>query len=174
MSWLSLKILHLVYPFSVKILFFKVNNNSLLLSVETRGHITQAIQSGWADSTVKHYSSAIKQFIHFCDTERIPEHLCFPADEFVLCAFTASSLGKYARTTPCNHLSALKAWHIAHNLEWKVVHVFSTFSMAFITVHLEDRGTHLIPLSTQGCSDSLLNASILACPLTLWWQLVQQ
>ena len=99
--------------------FFTVNDNSLLFSEQTRGHITQAIQSGWAGSMVKCYSGAIDQFIRFCDTEHILEHLHFPTDEFILCAFAASSLGKHARTTPRNCLSALKAWHITHNLEWK-------------------------------------------------------
>ena len=37
----------------------------------------------------------------------------------MLCAFVASSLGRHASSTPKSHLSALKAWHLAHNLEWK-------------------------------------------------------
>jgi hypothetical protein len=36
----------------------------------------------------------------------------------VLCAFAASSLGKHAGGTPRGHLSALKAWHTAHNVSW--------------------------------------------------------
>jgi hypothetical protein len=47
------------------------------------------------------------------------EHFCFPTDEFVLCAFMASSLGKHASSTPCSRLSALKAWHFTHDMEWK-------------------------------------------------------
>lgn len=99
--------------------FFSINTGTHLLSSRARGHISQAIQSGWADSTIRRYAGTIKQFIRFCDTERIPEHLRFPADEFVLCAFAASSLGKHSRSTPRARLSALKAWHIAHNVEWK-------------------------------------------------------
>ena len=98
--------------------FFNVHNDSLLLSLQARTQITQAIQNGWANSTLKRYSGAIKQFILFCDTERVPEHLRFPADEFVLCAFAASSFGKHAGGTPRNRLSALKAWHAAHNVKW--------------------------------------------------------
>ena len=96
--------------------FFDIGTNSSILSPRARDHVSLAIQNSWARSTVKRYSGTIKQFILFCDAERIPEHLRFPADEFVLCAFAASSLGKHARTT---RLSALKAWHIAHNMEWK-------------------------------------------------------
>jgi hypothetical protein len=47
------------------------------------------------------------------------KHLRFPTDKFVLCAFMASSLGKHASSTPCSCLSALKAWHFTHNMEWK-------------------------------------------------------
>jgi hypothetical protein len=99
--------------------FFNVVNDTHLLSPQSRNHVTQAIQSGWAGSTIKRYSSAIEHYIRFCDTEGVPAHLRFPADEFVLCAFAASSIRKHTRSTPSNRLSALKAWHIAHNLEWK-------------------------------------------------------
>jgi hypothetical protein len=99
--------------------FFTVSGSSHLLSSRTRGHVSRAIQNGWATSTIKRYSSTVEQFIRFCDLEQVPDHLRFPADEFVLCAFAASSLGKHSRSTPSNRLSALKAWHIAHNVEWK-------------------------------------------------------
>jgi hypothetical protein len=100
-------------------LLFDVNNDSQLLSPRSKRHVTQAIKNGWAHSTVKRYSGSIDQFIHFCDVEGVPNHLRFPADEFVLCAFAASSVGIHSRSTPRNRLSALKAWHIAHNMEWK-------------------------------------------------------
>lgn len=68
------------YPHS----FFSVTNDSSALSTHTKNYITQAIQSSLADTTVKRYSGTIKQFIRFCDAERVPEHLRFPTDEFVL------------------------------------------------------------------------------------------
>lgn len=99
--------------------FFDVHHSSNLLSQQSRQHVTRAIQNGWAESTVQRYSGAIRQFMRFCDSEGVPSHLRFPADEFVLCAFAASSAGVHSRTTPRNRLSALKAWHVAHNMEWK-------------------------------------------------------
>ena len=99
--------------------FFDISTGSHLLSSRARDHVSLAIQNGWARSTVKRYAGTIKQYILFCDAEHVPEHLCFPANEFVLCAFAASSLGRHARTTPRNRLAALKAWHLAHNMEWK-------------------------------------------------------
>ena len=98
--------------------FFDIANDSILFSPQSKRHVTRAIQNGWASSTVKRYSGSIKQFIRFCDMEGIPNHLRFPADEFVLCAFAASSAGVHSRSTPRNRLSALKAWHVAHNLKW--------------------------------------------------------
>ena len=99
--------------------FFDGHVNSLALSAHTKHRVTQAIQSAWADSTRRRYSGAICQFLLFCDKEHVPTHLRFPADKFVLCAFAASSLGKHTGGTPKARLSALKAWHISHNVEWK-------------------------------------------------------
>jgi hypothetical protein len=89
------------------------------LSSHSKHHIARAIRNSWASSTVRRYSGSITQFIRFCDTEGILNHLRFPEDEFVLCAFAASSVGVHARSTPRNRLSALKAWHVIHNMEWK-------------------------------------------------------
>jgi hypothetical protein len=101
--------------------FFDVADNSRLAGItpRTRTQVNRAIQNGWAPSTFKRYSGSIQQFIRFCDEEGVPNHLRFPADEFVLCAFAASSTGHHSSSTPRNRLAALKAWHSAHNLEWK-------------------------------------------------------
>jgi hypothetical protein len=106
-------------PHSTQCRFFDVHDDSHLLSQQSRQHVTRAIQNSWARSTVNHYSGAIQQFIQFCDAEGVPSHLRFPADKFVLCTFAASSADVHSRSTPRNRLSALKAWHVAHNTEWK-------------------------------------------------------
>ncbi|KAJ7478785.1 hypothetical protein B0H11DRAFT_1652519, partial [Mycena galericulata] len=36
-----------------------------------------------------------------------------------VCAFAASSAGIHAGSTARNNIAALKAWHIAQNVEWK-------------------------------------------------------
>ena len=64
--------------------FFNIHNNFLMLSSFKKDSITRAIQAGWAESTLKQYTGTIKQFIRFCDAEHVPEHLHFPADEFIL------------------------------------------------------------------------------------------
>lgn len=106
-------------PVTVNHPFFTVDSRHLHFSAQTKNHVTRAIQNSWADSTIRRYSGTIKRFIRFCDAERVPEHLRFPADEFLLCAFAASSLGRHAVGTARARLSALKAWHMAHNAEWK-------------------------------------------------------
>ena len=99
--------------------FFNISKDSALLSACAKDDINFAIQHGWANSTMKWHFGAIQQFIDFCITEHIPNNLHFPADEFILCAFAASSVGRHSGSTPCARLSAIKAWHIAHNMEWK-------------------------------------------------------
>ena len=107
------------HALSQQLSFFNVDNDSLLLSSHARKNVNEAIRDNWANSTVKRYSSAIQLYLRFCDMERIPQNLRFPADEFVLCAFAASSIGQHSSSTPRSRLSALKAWHVAHNIEWK-------------------------------------------------------
>ena len=90
-----------------------------MLSAQAKKGISYAIQNSWSKTTLQRYTGAIQQFINFCIAEKIPDSLRFPADEFVLCAFAASSAGKHAGSTPRARLSAIKAWHITHNMEWK-------------------------------------------------------
>jgi hypothetical protein len=99
--------------------FFAIDECLHYLPPQILSQINQAIQNSWSKSTVYRYSGAICQFISFCDSLHIPQHLCLPTDKLVLCAFAASSTGKHAGSTPHARLSALKAWHMAHNLEWK-------------------------------------------------------
>ena len=99
--------------------FFDISSSSALLSAQAKKGISYAIQNSWSKTTLRRYTGAIQQYIDFCIAERILDSLRFPADEFVLCTFAASSAGKHAGSTPRARLSAIKAWHIAHNMEWK-------------------------------------------------------
>ncbi|KAJ7658875.1 hypothetical protein B0H17DRAFT_955054, partial [Mycena rosella] len=73
----------------------------------------------WADPTLANYGSAVDWLLTFCTAEGVPKHFQLPADELVLCAFTASSTGAHAGSTARNNISALKVWHAAQNAEWK-------------------------------------------------------
>ncbi|KAJ6594951.1 hypothetical protein B0H19DRAFT_1247586 [Mycena capillaripes] len=61
----------------------------------------------------------VDEFLGFCAIEGVPSKFQLPADEFVLCAFAASSAGVHAGSTVRNKIAALKAWHTAQNAEWK-------------------------------------------------------
>jgi hypothetical protein len=160
--------------------FFNINgnDNSLLLSAQAKEHVKHAIQNGWAHDTVKRYSGTIKQFIRFCDAERVPQHLRFPADEFVLCAFAASSFGRHAGGTPRARLSALKAWHVAHNVEWKgsprLRYVFNgVHNVAPRTTRRPIRPPINVKMLSQLVQnlnpDTPLDAAVTACATTAFW-----
>jgi hypothetical protein len=158
--------------------FFSIHNDTLLLSSQAKGDITRAIQGSWATSTLKRYTGSIKQYIRFCDAERIPEHLRFPADEFVLCAFAASSLGRHAGGTPRSRLSALKAWHLTQNVEWKgsarlryVLNGVHNFTPGHSKRPLRPPVTRkmLSQLVRSLNIDSPLDAAVAACATTAFW-----
>ena len=159
-------------------LFFDIRTHTPLLSPQARSNVTRAIQSSLAKSTIKRYSGAVRQFIRFCDSERVPAHMRFPADEAFLCAFAASSLGRHARSTPRSRLSALKAWHIAHNMEWKGS---SRLRYVLNGVHNQAPGSSSRPprppvnarmlLQLIGALDlnSPLDSAVAACAATAFW-----
>jgi hypothetical protein len=158
--------------------FFSVHDDTLLLSPRTKDYVTRAIRGSWADSTLKRYTGTIKQYIKFCDAERVPERLRFPADEFILCAFAASSFGRHAGGTPRSRLSALRAWHIAHNVEWKGS---SRLRYVLNGVHNHAPGSSRCPprppitatmlsqLVARLDLNSPLDAAVAACATTAFW-----
>lgn len=88
------------------------------LSTHAANKIQLALENGWANSTLDLYSHSVSIFLKFCDIEHIPQHLRLPADEFILCAFAASSAGRHAGSTARNRIAALKAWHVIHDADW--------------------------------------------------------
>jgi hypothetical protein len=158
--------------------FFSIDDHSPSLSQTSKSRVNQAIQSGWAQTTIKRYSGSIRRFIRFCDDEGIPDHLRFPADEFVLCAFAASSVGKHTRGTARSYLSALKAWHIAHNMEWR-----GSTRLRYVLngVHrLAPNGSRLAPrppvtakmvlqLVQHLDPNSPMDIAVAACAVTAFW-----
>ena len=158
--------------------FFNVHDDSLLLLTHAKSHVTQTIQGGWAKSTLKRYTGTIKQFIRFCDAKWVPEHLRIPADEFVLCTFAASSFGRHAGGTPKSRLSARKAWHIAHNVEWK-----GSSKLRYVVNRVKNfapgssrrpprppvNGSMLIQLVNSLDLNSPLDAAVAACAVTAFW-----
>ena len=75
----------------------------------------QALENGWAKSTLAGYLCHVTHFLAFCEQEQVPAALQFPANEFILCA---SDAGHISASTIQNQLSGLKAWHNAHSTMW--------------------------------------------------------
>jgi hypothetical protein len=92
---------------------------NLSLSAKTLNLLDKTLQNSLSASTISGYSLALTRFLKFCNLENIPLELRFPANEFVLCAFAASNAGQVSGNTVCKYISALKAWHILHDVDWK-------------------------------------------------------
>ena len=165
-------------PLLKPISFFNIQNDSLFLSAGAKNNVTRAIQGGWADSTLRRYTGTIKQFIRFCNEERVQEHMRFPADEFVLCAFAASSLGRHAGGTPRSRITTLKAWHAAHNVRWKGstrlhyvlsgVHNFAPTSSRQVP-RPPVNAVMLVLLIQNLDLNSPLDATVAACATSAFW-----
>ncbi|KAJ7099846.1 hypothetical protein C8R43DRAFT_964113 [Mycena crocata] len=83
---------------------------------------------------------------------RVPKELQLPADEFVLCAFAASSAGIHAGSTPRNNIAALKAWHTAQNAQWN-----GTSRLHYVLAGVEK----LTPESSKRAPRPPINAAML-------------
>lgn len=93
-------------------------SDTIQLSSKTRSQLEGAIRQGWAHSTQLVYRQSVRQFDLFCNRERIPQRLRYPAGETLLCAFAASCAGILSAATARNRIAGLKAWHVADGLEW--------------------------------------------------------
>jgi hypothetical protein len=90
-----------------------------LCSKESRNRVDEVIKHAWADSTTTSYSSAVRQFTNFCNSESVPSHLRLPARESLLCSFAASFAGKHSSGSVYSKLAALKAWHNVQGVLWE-------------------------------------------------------
>ncbi|QRV80639.1 site specific recombinase, phage integrase family protein [Ceratobasidium sp. AG-Ba] len=80
--------------------------------------VLNSLKSGFARSTIKNYESAIRAYTDFIDANNISKDKAFPADEKIICAFTASMYAKKSGQTASGLLSGLKTWHELHDLPW--------------------------------------------------------
>ncbi|KIJ28962.1 hypothetical protein M422DRAFT_189113 [Sphaerobolus stellatus SS14] len=85
------------------------------LSPETKLKLQDALDNSLGPSMTCSYRYAVHLFIAFFEKEKIPSHLRWPADEFVLCAFAASHTGCLTGGTVKGYLAGIRALHITHN-----------------------------------------------------------
>ncbi|KAJ7690994.1 hypothetical protein B0H17DRAFT_576558 [Mycena rosella] len=89
------------------------------LSSSAEAKVRLAIEHTWAKSTLKKYGQGVAAFERFWDLEFVPHSQRLPADEFLLCAFAASRVGKVAGVTARGAVAAVKAWHIMNDAPWR-------------------------------------------------------
>ena len=75
------------------------NSPSHRFSNRVQNSITQALENGWAKSTLASYLQHVTHFLAFCKQEQVPATLQFPADEFILCTYAASNTGHVSAST---------------------------------------------------------------------------
>ncbi|KDN33363.1 hypothetical protein RSAG8_13544, partial [Rhizoctonia solani AG-8 WAC10335] len=95
-----------------------ISNYGTLFSQDTTDRLLRAMDRGLAKRTQQNYSSHVRQFIRFCEAERVAPSSIFPASELLLCAFVGSFVGEKSGRTASAAISALKSWHRLHGKEW--------------------------------------------------------
>ena len=90
----------------------------LSLSEATEARTQRVLNLCLADSTLTTYNASLNAFFKFCDREGVPPALRLPAHEHLLCAFAASLAGSHRYSTVRNYISAVRAWHIIHDVPW--------------------------------------------------------
>jgi hypothetical protein len=95
------------------------DENGWLPTSNTLQQISLSISHALSEATTSAYKGAIQKNLCFCHAQKIPPHLRWPSNEFVLCAFAASFATKRAGSTVRGYLAGLKPWHALNHLEWQ-------------------------------------------------------
>jgi hypothetical protein len=87
--------------------------------LETPSHEFQSLLvSAWAPSTCHNYSVSIRRFITFCNKNHYLVSSTSPTPKITICHFIAVLSTTHSASYICTELSALRAFHIFHNLEF--------------------------------------------------------
>lgn len=166
---------HNAQPFSVPA-FVAANQSTWPNSFQEL--IDNALSRAWAPATIKNYTTGINKYLHFCQRHDIHRSLIFPANEYLLCAFTAHLAESLTRNTIKNILSGIRAWHIANGFDFhrserltilarSTVNTQSTPPRKPVTLDM----LHILldNLSHQNPKD----CAVLACALLAFWGLAR-
>ncbi|KIK82035.1 hypothetical protein PAXRUDRAFT_39269, partial [Paxillus rubicundulus Ve08.2h10] len=80
--------------------------------------IYDVITHTWADSIKETHRSGLLTFHIFCDAKNIPKTECAPAIPSIISAFISTLAGSYSGSAVSNYVSAIRAWHTIHGLDW--------------------------------------------------------
>jgi len=148
------------------------------LSCSTLSKLDDAISNSLASSTQRGYSSSIRQFLAFCDSECVPQSLRLPADEFILCAFAAQSVRRHSGSTAAKRIAALKAWHASNNVCWngskRLAYTLNGVKnlapdSSFVRQRLPVTTEMLHVLARSLSTSNPLDTAILCCALVAFW-----
>ena len=85
---------------------------------EIPSHVAHILEKAWAPATRRRYDISVKDFLRFCEDQRIPSLRQLPADEMLLASYAASLAGSISGASIQNRIAAVRAWHIRHNASW--------------------------------------------------------
>ncbi|KAF8581630.1 hypothetical protein K439DRAFT_1647853 [Ramaria rubella] len=68
----------------------KLHQRSIRAITHAKNDLQLALSHSLASSNLKGYGHTVKQYLKFCDKEKIPRKLRWPANKLVLCSFAAS------------------------------------------------------------------------------------
>ncbi|QRV78784.1 site specific recombinase, phage integrase family protein [Ceratobasidium sp. AG-Ba] len=136
------------------------------------------LSKGLAKGTTKNYESAIRTFLDFIAEHNIEPHRAFPAEEIVICAFTASLAKKVSGSTANGILSGLKTWHEIHGFTWngsKRIQLITKGVAISAPASSKKKPRKPVSISMmheladQLSMDSPMDACIFAAACTLFW-----
>lgn len=141
--------------------------------------IDKALNSAWADSTIKSYSHSINVFLNFCKKYHIPSEQTFPSSDYLVCAFITEQLETVSQSTIKNYVSAIRAWHIRNGYAFSCSDRLNLLTRASrplanknpprppVTIEM------LLALASNLDLNSPFDACVFACATTAFWGLAR-
>lgn len=139
--------------------------------------IDSALSRAWASATQKSYKHGINKYLSFCRKYGIHPSLIFPANDYLLCAFTADLAHHLSQTAIKNVLSGLRAWHISNGFDFQRSQRLATLARTSVNHPLPLRKPVTLAMIGLLCehlsSTTSLDLSIRACALLAFWGLAR-
>ena len=79
------------------------------------------LQQTFAPNTRNTYGTGLLVFHIFCDHKNIEEEHRAPVNSTVIASFISTLAGTYGGSTIRNYVYGIRAWHIIHGAEWKMI-----------------------------------------------------
>ncbi|KAF8915499.1 hypothetical protein CPB85DRAFT_1217726, partial [Mucidula mucida] len=80
--------------------------------------VRASIARSWAEGTKKGHRSGMRSYLRWCKMHEIPQEMCFPAQEEIVCEYAASWMGEKGSASLPSKINSIRAFHIANGEEW--------------------------------------------------------